>query len=133
MNWLSTRRLAWTSGAIFGLLGVIAGALGAHALQGQLAESQLQSFETAVRFQMYHALLLIIIGNAYQSKPTRSWKAAALLIILGTIAFSGSIYLLVLYNSPVGIITPIGGVLLIMGWAMCIFSALKTTQSRPDY
>lgn len=111
-------RFVYLSGILLGISGVILGALGAHALESHLTADQMDSFETAVRFQMYHALLLLVLGRLWEDKPRSSGKAAILLILLGTLLFSGSIYLLVLSSVPVGLLTPFGGLLLIGGWAM---------------
>lgn len=118
--------LLWAG--IFGLLAVVFGAMGAHALKGILSETQLSSFETGVRYQMYHALLLLALSaiKEFQSKAILS------LIVLGVFFFSFSIYLLNLRFelgleglSILGPITPIGGILLIAAWAMIIGKALK--------
>jgi uncharacterized membrane protein YgdD (TMEM256/DUF423 family) len=111
-------RLVYLVGVLFGISGVIAGAMGAHALRDQLTESQLKSFETAVRFQMYHALLLLLIGLLLErfSHPRGFWAAG--FVAVGTLLFSGSIYLLVLTPLKPGFVTPIGGLLLIIGWAV---------------
>jgi uncharacterized membrane protein YgdD (TMEM256/DUF423 family) len=111
-------KIAYTSGALLGLSGVIAGALGAHALEQVLDPDQLSSYETAVRFQMYHSLLLLLLGllSSYYGK-SKGLQVATLGVLIGTLLFSGSIYLLVLSSLPVGLITPIGGLVLIVGWA----------------
>ncbi|MEM7659917.1 MAG: DUF423 domain-containing protein [Bacteroidota bacterium] len=111
-------RLIYLSGILLGLSAVILGALGAHALEKHLTANQLDSFETAVRFQMYHALFLLFLGKAWETKAHRLGQTAIALVILGTLLFSGSIYLLVLSSVPVGIVTPIGGMLLIVGWGV---------------
>jgi len=110
-------RFSYVSGFLIGLTAVILGALGAHALEGKLTPDQLDSYETAVRFQMYHSLLLIILGllQAFYSRSAML-RAATLNILIGTLLFSGSIYLLVLTPIKVGIVTPIGGTILIIGW-----------------
>ena len=122
-----TSRLIYLIGILFGLSAVILGALGAHALESRLSVDQLDSFETAVRFQMYHALFLLFLGKAWESKSHRMGQLAVSLIILGTILFSGSIYLLVLSSVPVGIVTPIGGLLLIVGWGLAGWWLWKTS------
>lgn len=118
--------LLWA--AIFGLLAVVFGALGAHSLKNVLSQTQLESFETGVRYQMYHALLLLIISafKELQSKLILSF------IVVGIFLFSFSIYLLNLRFeigmeslSVLGPITPIGGILLILAWALIGIKALK--------
>ena len=116
--------LAYLTGAIFGFLGVITGALGAHALESVLTPDQLDSYETAVRFQMYHALLLILLGNLMEKNESKWITYSVYSLILGTILFSGSIYVLVLTSIPVGLLTPLGGLLLIAGWSMIILWGL---------
>lgn len=100
-------------GAFLGALGVVLGAFGSHALEGKLDPDQLDAYNTAVRYQMYHALLLIGLGLAAASVP----RPLVGLFAIGTILFSGSIYLLVLADwSWLGPVTPIGGSLLIVAW-----------------
>ena len=102
-------------------LATIAGALGAHALQAKLAASQLQVYDTAVRYHFFHGLGLLGIGLAAQYKSSRVLQLAAALVLAGVLCFSGSLYLLsfgVNFGLPllVGLVTPLGGVLLIAGW-----------------
>jgi uncharacterized membrane protein YgdD (TMEM256/DUF423 family) len=105
-------------GAVLALLAVAFGAFGAHALKEIVTPERLQTFETGVRYQMYHALALLIMSVL----PLKNNRAAWFLLI-GTIIFSGSLYLLVLSGVGIfGAITPLGGVLQIIGWAMLIFS-----------
>ncbi|MAC95623.1 MAG: hypothetical protein CMC96_08975 [Flavobacteriales bacterium] len=118
--------LLWAG--IFGLVAVVLGAIGAHALKDVLSDSQLSSFETGVRYQMYHALLLLVLSNI---KALQS-KAILWLIVLGVFLFSFSIYLLnLLFElsleglSILGPITPIGGILLITAWGSIIYKSLK--------
>ncbi len=121
-------------GALFGVLAVILGALGAHALENHLDESALKSFETGVRYQMYHALLLVWVGSTNLLKP-KFQKLIGLLLIVGVIFFSFSIYLLStsawlgLEVSFLGPITPIGGLLLILAWLL-IFINFFTSGSK---
>lgn len=105
-------------GAVLALLAVALGAFGAHALKDIVTPERLQTFETGVRYQMYHALALLVMSVLPLNHDRAAW-----LILLGTIIFSGSLYLLVLLNMGIfGAITPIGGVLQIIGWAMLMFS-----------
>jgi uncharacterized membrane protein YgdD (TMEM256/DUF423 family) len=105
-------------GAVLALLAVALGAFGAHALKEWVTPERLQTFETGVRYQMYHALALLIMA----ALPLKNFRAAWLLLI-GTIIFSGSLYLLVLSDIGIfGAITPIGGVVQIIGWVLLIFS-----------
>ena len=118
-------KLAYISAAFFGLTGVILGAMAAHALEKSLSTDQLDSFETAVRFQMYHAFLLFLLGIVMGKLESKQLKYATYAIILGTVLFSGSIYLLVLTPVKFGIVTPIGGSILIVGWGLILFWAIK--------
>jgi len=104
---------ALSLGGFLGALGVLMGAFGSHALEGKLEPDQLDAYGTAVRYQMYHALLLVGLGLATVSVP----RSLVGLFATGTVLFSGSIYLLVLADwSWLGPITPIGGTLLIVAW-----------------
>lgn len=111
--------------AFFGMTAVILGAFGAHKLKELLTPTMLASFETGVRYQMYHALLLLFMGTATSIGP-RAKKAIFWLVTIGIVLFSGSIYLLSTGTitgidiKPMGWITPIGGVLMIAAWAILI-------------
>ncbi|UFK96989.1 DUF423 domain-containing protein [Kaistella faecalis] len=117
-------------GAVYGLLSVILGAFGAHALKKVLSVEKLTSFETGVRYQMYSALFLLIVGYILKFEtPSEKW--ISILMIAGTFIFSFSIYLLA-FNGVSGMnfkflgpITPIGGLMMIISWAMLIFYFLK--------
>ena len=110
-------------GGIFGCLAVIFGAFGAHALKKRLDEDQLKSFETGVKYQMYHALMLIISGISFPFIGL-SQQLMGCFFILGIILFSFSIYGLVLSGVAgkklrfLGPVTPLGGLLLILGWIL---------------
>lgn len=116
-----------TIGAIFAGLSVAAGAFGAHALREKISERMLEIFDTGARYQMYHALallliaiLMIILKNSSNTLIISGW-----LFIIGIVIFSGSLYALSLTNIKVlGAITPIGGVALIAGWIFLAISAL---------
>ncbi len=102
-------------------LATIAGALGAHLLQSKLPASQLQVYDTAVRYHFFHALGLLGIGLAAQYRPSRLLHVAAAMVLAGVLCFSGSLYLLSFginggFPVLVGLVTPLGGVLLIAGW-----------------
>lgn len=128
-------KLALISGAIFGALSVILGAFGAHALKQVLGEAQLQTFETAVRYQMSHSILLLMTGILYQFIPTSAMRWAAIFFIIGILLFSGSLYLLVQMKMSgkvglggIGLLTPIGGLFFILGWIMLLVSFIKYTK-----
>ena len=118
-------------GAVYGLLSVILGAFGAHALKKVLSVEKLQSFETGVKYQMYSALFLLIVGYILKfESPSEKW--ISILMIAGTFLFSMSIYFLSfseVWNTNLkflGPITPIGGLLMIISWTMLIFYFVKT-------
>lgn len=117
-----TQQIILISGAIFGMLAVIFGAFGAHALKKILSDDQLKSFETGVKYQMYHAIVLLFVGaNSPSPSQLMGWS-----FILGIVLFSFSIYGLVLSDAKgkkmkfLGPITPLGGLLLIVGWVMLL-------------
>ena len=112
--------------ATFGLLSVIAGAAGTHALRDTLDASALGTFETAARFQMYHALALLAVGLLAMRWHTRWLTAATALFGLGTLLFSGSLYILALSGIGIfGAVAPVGGLCLMAGWTSLIAAALR--------
>ena len=119
-----------TVGAIFGMVAIILGAFGAHALKNVLTIDQLNTFETGVKYQMYHALFLLFLSTT-QSVSEKAKKAILYLVTIGVLFFSGSIYLLATNSltnfdfKGIGFITPIGGFLLIAGWFLVIINFLK--------
>jgi len=120
----------FSAAGFFGMTAIILGAFGAHALKKVLTVDQLVTFETGVKYQMYHALFLLFLGlNNHLSFKTK--KTILVLTILGIIFFSGSIYLLATDSlndinfKIIGFITPIGGLLLIMAWAILTIHFLK--------
>lgn len=119
-------------GAILGCIAVIFGALGAHALKEVLLPEQLLSFETGVRYQMYHALAIIVLAVVVKNKSNKLLVTAVNLFFWGVILFSGSIYLLTLktilaadFLKFVGPITPIGGIILVFGWILLIWEGVR--------
>ena len=117
--------------AIAGLLLALAtifGAFGAHALKAQLSPDRLQVYETAVRYHFFHALGLLGIGLALRFMDVASIRWAAVLVIIGIVLFSGSLYALTFgAPRPFGIITPFGGVALIAGWICFAVGAWRAT------
>ena len=118
-------------GAVFAAIAVAAGAFGAHALAERVTPERLQTFETAVRYQMYHALALLacgLLGEGWR----RSLDVAAWLFTAGILIFSGSLYLLVLTDTAwLGAITPIGGVAFISGWIALAVAIVRADRTRP--
>lgn len=120
-------RWALVMGAVAGLLAVMAGAFGAHGLRHVVSERGLEVFQTAVNYQMYHALILV----AASLMPALGLSRRLLCIacgfwLAGIVLFSGSLYLLVLSGHHwLGPVTPIGGVCFMIGWALLVAAALK--------
>ncbi len=115
-----------SAAGFFGMTAIILGAFGAHALKKILSIDQLASFETGVKYQMYHALFLLFLGlNSQLQAKTK--KIIFILVILGILLFSGSIYLLSttavssIDFRAIGFVTPIGGALLIIAWGILTF------------
>jgi len=114
--------------SVLALVGVGMGAFGAHALRAQLEAQALATFEVGVRYQMYHALALFAVAWVHERWPTRLVRTAGWLFIVGTLVFSGSLYLLVVLGvSALGAITPFGGAALLAGWACLAMGAWKGT------
>lgn len=116
------------TGAGFAMLAVLIGAFAAHGLKQVLDAYSLGLIETAARYQMYHALALLIaaVFSTIPQFPTRCLKLAAIAFTLGIVLFSGSLYLLALSGIKwLGAITPLGGVAFILGWLALIVAALK--------
>lgn len=114
------------AGAALAGLAVVAGAFGAHALQGRLDERALATYEIAVRYQLCHALALVLTGLL----ADRGWRTAgvARAFVAGIAIFSGSLYALALSGVKwLGAITPIGGVLFVLGWLLLAWRAAPTS------
>lgn len=115
------------TGAFFGMLAIIFGAFGAHALKKILSDDQLKSFETGVKYQMYHAIILLLLGFNFQFSTSAMYWC----FTLGVLLFSFSIYGLVLSDTKgkklkfLGPITPIGGLLFVVGWLLLILKAIN--------
>lgn len=113
-------------GALFALLGVALGAFGTHALGGRLSPEDLATFETGVRYQVYHALGLLVVSRAVARWPRGAITAAGWLFVVGILVFSGSLYALVLSGERwMGAVTPVGGVCFLAGWGLLAWAAGK--------
>lgn len=123
------RRIILT-GAFIGMLAIILGAFGAHLLKKYLSVEQLVTFETGVRYQMYHALFLLFLSTRKEFTP-KALKTICNLTVAGVILFSGSIYLLAtknltLFDSKIIVFaTPLGGLLLILAWLALFVTFFK--------
>jgi len=112
--------------AINGGLAVAVGAFGAHGLQGRIDAQALQVFETAARYQMYHALALAVAALVMRDAAAGPATTAAAFFLAGILLFSGSLYLLALTGTKaLGIVTPFGGLCFLLGWGSLAFAALR--------
>ncbi len=120
-------RWALMMGALAGLLAVMAGAFGAHGLRHVVSERGLEVFQTAVSYQMYHALVLVVASlMPALGLSQRLLGVARGFWLAGIVLFSGSLYLLVLSGHHwLGPVTPVGGVCFMIGWALLVAAALK--------
>ena len=122
-----------TTGVLMGMVAIILGAFGAHALKKLLTPELLVTFETGVRYQMYHAFFLLLLPN-FKTLTEKTKKTIYYLVIFGVLLFSGSIYgLATNYLTPfdfktIGFVTPIGGLLLIIAWGMLFYDYFKQKQ-----
>jgi len=122
--------LAQAIGALFGLLAVVFGAFGAHILKKSLTNEQLKSFETGVKYQIYHAIVLLVLSFNL-NLDTALESNMIYCFILGTFLFSFSIYALVIGKSKgksmkyLGPVTPLGGLLLVAGWGLLLYSFIN--------
>ena len=119
-------------GALSALVAIAAGAFGAHGLRGRLTPDLLAVFETAARYQMYHALALLAVGLAAARWQAPVVRWAGWLFVGGTVLFSGSLYLLALTQVRwLGAVTPLGGLMLLAGWGCLVGVASVGTGSEP--
>ncbi|MEN9465867.1 MAG: hypothetical protein RL217_2048 [Pseudomonadota bacterium] len=120
------QRLFLGFAALSGFLSVCLGAFAAHGLKHHITPESLAIWQTGVQYQMYHALALLAIGLVYQSQASKALKLSGLAFILGSFLFSGSLYALTL-GAPkaLGVITPLGGLSFLVGWAALVVHALR--------
>ena len=113
--------------AVLGAITIVLGAFGAHALQDMLSIAELKSFETGVRYQMYHVIVLLLV-NMYAKFSAQTKAHISYLMFFGILCFSGSIYAITFgVNAKlIWFITPFGGLLFILGWLKMAFSFFKT-------
>lgn len=125
-----TSKTLLVTASFLGLISIVLGAFGAHGLKALISVESLHSFETGVKYQMYHALLLLFVGStamiSFKAKKTMFY-----LIVFGLLLFSGSIYGLATNDltgfdfKSIAFITPIGGLLLILAWVVLIINFFK--------
>lgn len=126
------------AGTIFGLLSVVLGAFGAHALQQMISDEKLiHAFQTGVQYQVFHAFALLAVGILHEKFPSKLIRWSGKLFVAGIILFSGSLYLLAFLNGQggmfgkiIGPLTPIGGVLFILGWFFLLIVVMKKRESK---
>lgn len=123
---------ALTAGALFAAMGVILGAFGAHALRSKLGPEHLTTFETGVRYQMYHAFALLFVGVIHLAFPTQAVRLSNVFFTVGIVLFSGSLYFLSFRAASgsvglggLGILTPIGGLFFILGWMSLVWGMMQ--------
>ena len=123
--------------SLLGALAVALGAFGAHALRGKVSDIAANTFETAVRYQFYHVLALLFIGIMYKEVKNKWILLSGNLFVFGTLLFSGSLYLLtfILATSKnsfswIGVLTPIGGIILIAGWFCLLLGVMRSSSFR---
>ncbi|MFT4046222.1 MAG: DUF423 domain-containing protein [Solimonas sp.] len=113
-------------GALYGFLGVALGAFGAHALRARLSPDLLGVWKTGVEYQFYHAGTLLLVGLWMRTQPAPALNVAGGCFALGVVLFSGSLYALALSGvRAFGAVTPIGGLLFLIGWLALLFAACR--------
>ncbi|MEK6527111.1 MAG: DUF423 domain-containing protein [Nitrospirota bacterium] len=123
-------RTFFVLGSLFAFLGVAAGAFGAHSLKATLSVEMLAVFETAVRYQMYHAFALFVVGWASTQSQRASVRLAGWMFVLGIVLFSGSLYALTFSGVRwLGALTPLGGVAFLAGWALLAWGLWKLMKN----
>ena len=124
---MMAERTFFVMGALFAGLAVAAGAFGAHALRDRLTPDMLAIFETAARYQMYHALALLAVAWATTRWPDSSAVLAGWCFVAGIVVFSGSLYVLALTGVRwLGAITPLGGLAFLAGWALLVWTVSRS-------
>jgi uncharacterized membrane protein YgdD (TMEM256/DUF423 family) len=119
-------RLFFALGSLSAFLGVALGAFAAHGLKSRLGPELLATFETGVRYQMYHALALLAVGWAQARWPGGAITASGWLFVAGTLLFSGSLYALSLTGARwLGAVAPVGGLAFLAGWLCLAWGACK--------
>ena len=119
-------------GAFLAGLGVILGAFGAHGLKQLVGPETVNTYQTGVQYQMYHAFALMLVGILYERLPSNLMNWSGILFLTGIVLFSGSLYLLASLKamnkvgvSGIGIITPIGGVFFVVAWLLLVIAIIR--------
>ncbi|VAV83475.1 FIG00018398: hypothetical regulator [hydrothermal vent metagenome] len=118
------------AGSVLGFLAVVLGAFAAHGLENSITKDAIETFQTGVRYQMYHAIVLLFVGGTtLLNAKTKKWMYY--FVVLGVLLFSGSIYGLATNEltsfdfKTIGFVTPIGGLLLIISWVLMLIDFIK--------
>ncbi|MEL6483439.1 MAG: DUF423 domain-containing protein [Bacteroidota bacterium] len=128
------KRTFLISGALMGMIGIVLGAFGAHGLEKIAEPDAVDSFETGVRYQIYHAFLLLFLG-LWDTKKQKVQRFLLGLLLIGVVLFSGSIYGLVLDPwfsfefKKLALLTPLGGTLLILAWGLLVWTFFKSPKA----
>ncbi|WP_235040762.1 DUF423 domain-containing protein [Vreelandella profundi] len=122
-----TDKVWWCVVALSGVLMVMLGAYAAHGMQARTTEAMVSAVETGVRYQAWHtlAMMIVLIWKRVQPLSVQRWVLACW--ALGVVGFSGSLYVMALAGLSVGIVTPIGGLLLMLGWVMLAITVVKAS------
>ena len=124
-------RIFFVLGALSAFIGVVAGAFGAHSLEGRMTAEMLKIFEVGVRYQMYHAFALLAVGCAQEKWPSSLVTTSGWLFVIGTVLFSGSLYLLSMSGVRwLGAITPLGGLSFLAGWLCLAWAVWRWRANR---
>lgn len=119
-------KIWFITGGLFGFLSVAFGAFGAHALSKSLAPDMMANFETAVRYQMYHALALLLLGIVQHQTQIDLFGYSGWAFLFGILFFSGSLYMMSITGMKwLGAITPIGGLAFLFGWGWFVYQVFK--------
>ena len=118
-------RIVVVLAGLSGAASVLLGAFAAHGLRARLSEQHLAVFQTAVHYQQWHSLALLLVGLWLLRQPSLYLRLASAALLLGMLLFSGSLYALVLWGWPVGLLTPLGGLCLVAGWLAVSLAAWR--------
>lgn len=125
-------RMFLVIGALSGATAVIAGAFGAHAIAESVTPERLATFRTGAQYQLIHSLALVLTGIIVERLPSKAIWWSGRLFLAGVVLFSGSLYALVLTDTPaLGVITPFGGLAFICGWLLLAWGAWKAPAEPP--
>lgn len=123
---MSSAKLMLAAGAAYGFLAVALGAFGAHALRSRLGGEMLAIWRTAVEYHFWHALALVLVGVLALQRPATALAVSGAAFAAGVLIFSGSLYALALSGErALGAVTPVGGVLLLCGWAALLWAVIE--------